>query len=461
VKFPPPFRFLVPLLLLATGLIASWLDYELNLANDLERNLSDVTAQAEATGTRLAAIAQKHLARGEMEALHDSLSAWKNEPWLQMAAVADNTGVIMASSEPAWVGRSALESPVAPAWARARQLGDKILEAAATKSDFIVSGAFPLAPESQGTRWLLEVFDRADAVAEAKEDARRQLAWGASVIAFLCFCLWSVLHFGVAARLGRLARSAREFGEGRETQIETLGGSDEVHELSQSFAEMGERLAERGREQLRLERELVDAAERERQRIGHELHDGVGQQLTAALMATNGLQDELQSTAPVLAAKVDLLGQQLRDAIASVRGLSHGLAPVPLWQSGLEHALEALAEVTQRISSVRCVFECPQPVEVRDEAAAANLYRITQEAVNNALKHASPSEIRIGLERRGDTIVLEIDDDGTGLPERMPEDSGMGLRVMRHRVEMLGGLIEQGAPPAGGTRIAVHIACPP
>lgn len=441
--------------------MASWLDYELNLANDLERNLSDVTAQAQATGTRLAAIAQQQLSQGETEALREDLSAWKNEPWLQMAAVADGAGVIMASSEPGWVGRTALDSPVSPAWDSARQGTHQVLETATTQSGVIVSGAFPLAPDSHGTRWLLEVFDRADAVAEAKEDARRQLAWGASVIAFLCFCLWSVLHFGVAARLGRLARSAREFGEGRETRIETLGGSDEVHDLSQSFAEMGERLAERGRDQLRLERELVDAAERERQRIGHELHDGVGQQLTAALMATNGIQDELQGAAPVLAAKVDLLGKQLREAIASVRGLSHGLAPVPLWSSGLEHALEALADVTERSSHVRCVFECPQPVEVRDEAVAANLYRITQEAVSNALKHAAPSEIRIGLERRGDMIVLEIDDDGTGLPEQMPEGSGMGLRVMRHRAEMLGGRLEQGAPPAGGTRIAVHLKFPP
>jgi signal transduction histidine kinase len=80
--------------------------------------------------------------------------------------------------------------------------------------------------------------------------------------------------------------------------------------------------------------------------------------------------------------------------------------------------------------------------------------------VSNALKHAAPSEIRIGLERRGDTIVLEIDDDGPGLPEQMPEGSGMGLRVMRHRAEMLGGRLEQGAPPAGGTRIAVQITCP-
>ncbi len=443
------------------GLIASWLDYELNLANDLERNLSDVTAQAEATGTRLAAIAERQLARGQLEALGENLSAWRNEPWLQMAAVADGAGVILASSEPGWAGRNVSDSAVAPAWESARQGTHHQLETAVTGGDVIVSGAFPLAPDAQGPRWLLEVFDRTDTVAAAKEDARRQLAWGASVIAFLCFCLWSVLHFGVAARLGRLARAAREFGEGRETRIETLGGSDEVHELSQSFAEMGERLVERGRDQLRLEREVIDAAERERQRIGHELHDGVGQQLTAALMATNGLQGDLQDAAPELAAKMDLVGKQLRGAIASVRGLSHGLAPVPLWASGLEDALRALAEVTARCSSVRCVFECPHRVEVRDEAVSANLYRITQEAVSNALKHAAPSEIRIGLERRGDMIVLEIDDDGAGLPERMPESGGMGLRVMRHRAEILGGRMEQGAPPAGGTRIAVHVMCPP
>lgn len=447
----------MPLLLLVLGLIASWLDYELNLANDLERNIADVTAQAEVTGSRLTALARRHLARGETEALRGSLSAWDNEPWLRMAAVTDDSGVILASSEPGWEGRVAGETPLAPAWDRARQTGNKVLESVTSNGGGVVLGAFPIASAAHGTRWLLEVFDRADTRAHAQLDARRQLVWTASVMAFFCFCLWAALHFGVADRLGRLARAVRDFGDGRATRIETMGGGDEVHELSEAFAAMGRRLADRERERRDLERRVIDSAESERRRIGHELHDGIGQQLTSALLAANSLHNDVGVSATASAEKLRHLSRQLRDTIDEVRGLSHGLAPVPLWEGGLQHALQALADSTARSSGMRCVFECPGPLAVSDEAVAANLYRIAQEAVNNALKHAAPAEIRIGLERRGDTIVLEIDDDGGGLPDTLPEGAGIGFHVMRHRAETMGGWLEHGAPPAGGTRIAVHI----
>ena len=102
---------------------------------------------------------------------------------------------------------------------------------------------------------------------------------------------------------------------------------------------MTRRLTEREQERLKLEREVIESAERERRRIGHELHDGIGQQLTATLMATNGLVDDLGSADPAMAGKAEHVGTQLRAAITEVRALSHGLAPVPLWEGGLEHAL--------------------------------------------------------------------------------------------------------------------------
>jgi signal transduction histidine kinase len=86
-----------------------------------------------------------------------------------------------------------------------------------------------------------------------------------------------------------------------------------------------------------------------------------------------------------------------------------------------------------------------------------HLYRIAQEAVNNALKHAMAKEIRLGLERREDTLVLEVEDDGDGLPDSPSAEGGIGLRVMRHRAELIGGTLEIGSPPAGGTRIACFI----
>nr|WP_246438228.1 sensor histidine kinase [Prosthecobacter vanneervenii] len=220
---------------------------------------------------------------------------------------------------------------------------------------------------------------------------------------------------------------------------------------------MTQSLADRERERIELERAVIESAENERRRIGHELHDGIGQQLTAVLLAMNGLSEELQTKFPALAERAQQTSQSLRDTMAEVRGLSHGLAPVPLWEQGLELAMQALAETTTRSSGIRCVFECPEHIPEVDEATACNLYRIAQEAVNNALKHADSQEIRIGLECRDGTLALEVDDDGCGLPEGLAERGGLGFRIMQHRTEVMGGRMEYGAPPAGGTRIAVQI----
>ena len=461
MRLPPPIRYSAPLLALVFGLAAMWLGYELNLANDLARNLDEVAAQAEATGLRMAKLAETQLARGETAALAEDLAAWADEPWLKLAALVDEKGVVLADSDRQWAGRAARDTPLAPAMKLATKSGGEAGHEETRKAaEVIVSGAYPVALGARGTGWALVVFDRADAVTAARADARRQFRWVASAITLLCFCLWAALHFGLAVRLTRLARAVRDFGEGRASDVPEVPGGDEVQELSAAFAAMGTRLAEREAERVRLEREVLETSEHERRRIGQDLHDGIGQQLTAASLATNGLITALESAAPALAPQAENLSRQLRQTIAEVRALSHGLAPVALQDDGLLHALHALADSTAHSTGVRCVFECPIPVRVPDAAVAGHLYRIAQEAVTNALKHAAPREIRIGLERRDGAVVLEVDDDGAGLPETLAAGGGIGLQIMRHRAELLGGTFAFGSPPAGGTRIACRIPLP-
>jgi signal transduction histidine kinase len=219
-------------------------------------------------------------------------------------------------------------------------------------------------------------------------------------------------------------------------------------------------LAEANAELKAMEQVLLGITERERRRIGADLHDSLGQKLTAASLTANGLLLALDSAKPELMALAESVGAQLREAIAETRALSHGLAPVPLQDDGLMHALHALADSTARTGKLRCVFECPRPVNVSDASVAGQFYRIAQEAVNNALKHASPGEIRIGIERVGDVLAMEIEDDGRGLPEPVPAGTGIGLRVMNHRVQMLGGTLEISSSPAGGTRVSCRASSP-
>ncbi|HSI14185.1 MAG TPA: sensor histidine kinase [Chthoniobacter sp.] len=217
-------------------------------------------------------------------------------------------------------------------------------------------------------------------------------------------------------------------------------------------------LAEAYAELKTMERELMAITERERHRIGEDLHDSLGQKLTAASLTANALV--LEAATPELTTLAEGLGRQLREAIAETRALSHGLAPVSPQADGLMHALRALAGSTAHSVGVRCVFECPTPVPLKNPAVAIQLYRIAQEAVTNAIKHATAGEIRIGLERAGETVTMEVEDDGVGLPENESPATGIGLRVMRHRAQIIGGALEIGASPAGGTRVSCHTQCP-
>ncbi len=455
--FPPPARYYAPLLVLIFGLAATWFDYELNLANDLARNFDDVAAQAEATGHRLATLCEYRFANDETQRAAEDLAAWADEPWLTFATLVDPSGIVIADSENQLQGREASETLLAPAMVIARDPGADETQRA---DEARVFGAYPVAMGVRGTGWMLVGFDRADAAAQARTDARRQLRWVASAIALLCFCLWAALHFGFTLRLERLARAVRDFGEGRASRIDAIPGGDEVRNLSVAFSEMSVRLEERDAERLRLEREILESSERERRRIGTDLHDGVGQQLTAASLATNGLVVALTPTAPQLAAQAENLGRQLRETMAEVRALSHGLAPVALEDDALRYALKRLCEATALSSGLRCIFECEEPMRPVDAETAGHLFRIAQEAVTNALKHAAPAEIRVGFEQQSGVLMLEVEDDGDGISDDAPPTRGIGLRAMRHRAQLIGGALEIGSPPAGGTRIRCRVKLP-
>ena len=110
---------------------------------------------------------------------------------------------------------------------------------------------------------------------------------------------------------------------------------------------------------------------------------------------------------------------------------------------------------------MRVVFlNAQSPSACANAETAGHLYRIAQEAINNALKHAAPSEIRIGLECKDGVLVIEVDDDGEGFDETATAADGIGLRVMRYRARLMESDLEIGSPPAGGTRISCRVKLP-
>lgn len=219
--------------------------------------------------------------------------------------------------------------------------------------------------------------------------------------------------------------------------------------VKQRTAKLTDEMAERER----LEKELLEISEREQRRIGHDLHDSLGQHLTGAALAAQVLEEKLQSRGLLESADANKIVELVEEGIALSRKLAKGLHPIEMEADGLMQALEELAATSSELFKISCRFECDSPVLIRDAAASMHLYRIAQEAINNAVKHARAAHIIIQLESLEDGIALRVRDDGVGLPALPAKTPGMGLRIMAHRAAMIGAEFAARREISGGTTI--------
>jgi two-component system CheB/CheR fusion protein len=196
-----------------------------------------------------------------------------------------------------------------------------------------------------------------------------------------------------------------------------------------------------------LERDVVEVASLEQRRIGQDLHDTVGQELTALNLLAGELAAALRSDPAHAALLVERIGQGLQRSQQELRTVLRGLLPVAVDSEGLMAALTDLAFRTQQERKATCTFDCPEPVSVADNVTATHLYLIAQEAVHNALKHARPRNVRIRLESNH-LMILRVQDDGSGMPAGPGPAQGLGLRIMRNRAAIIGAslTIEPGTP---------------
>ncbi|MDH3717247.1 MAG: response regulator [Planctomycetota bacterium] len=216
-------------------------------------------------------------------------------------------------------------------------------------------------------------------------------------------------------------------------------------------------IAEDVTDRKQLERELAEVTAKEQQRIGGELHDNLGQQLTGIGLLARGLQRKLNVGGSAEAATAGDLADNVAVAQQQLRTLIKGLIPVEVDSSGLMAALAQLAEQTERMCAVDCTLDCAQPVEVDGAATATNLYRIAQESINNAVRHAKARKIMIRLTSGHETLIMEIRDNGIGLSSERDEAEGMGLRIMRYRAEIVGAALNIRAAEGGGTIVTCRL----
>lgn len=214
-------------------------------------------------------------------------------------------------------------------------------------------------------------------------------------------------------------------------------------------------------ERERLERELLEISEREQRRIGQDLHDGLCQHLTGAMLAGQVLEGKLAALNLPEAADANKVVELVEEGINLSRRLAKGLYPVEIEADGLMLALEEYAETTSKLFKVDCRFECDLPVLIHEAATAGHLYRIVQEAVRNAIKHGKAKNILIRLEANEENTVLSIKDDGLGLPKPLPKKRGMGLQIMAHRSTMIGGRFTACRDAIGGTLVTCELQVEP
>jgi signal transduction histidine kinase len=249
-------------------------------------------------------------------------------------------------------------------------------------------------------------------------------------------CITLAFYFVVVWLLGRIRTMQRNLEE----------------RVRQRTVALTEEMVERQR----LEREILEIGEGERRRIGRDLHDRVGQLLTGTALASQVLKERLSKRGLPEATDLTRVISMVEEVIELTRSLSRGLDPIDV-ELGLAQGLRELSDRTSALSSVRCEFVSASDVVVADGGTAIHLYRIAQEAITNALKHADAKTIQVRLDDGPDGLRLGVSDDGIGIPPASRRRPGMGLRIMAHRASVIGGTFVARLRLGGGTEIECRV----
>lgn len=232
------------------------------------------------------------------------------------------------------------------------------------------------------------------------------------------------------------------------SRLPVYGDDREVIALTRAFNEMIDRLHRERRDSVR---RSLQAQEGERQRVAQELHDEIGQTLTAMLLqierANRAGPDELPR-------RHDELRESVRTSLDDVRRIAQRLRPELLDDLGLPSAMRALAERVSEQTGLAIDTEIESDLPELDEETELVLYRVAQEALTNTLRHASAQRVTLAVRAADGTLRLDVVDDGVGMNGARP---GAGIAGMRERALLIGGRLDVRTPPGGGTAVGLEI----
>jgi signal transduction histidine kinase len=252
--------------------------------------------------------------------------------------------------------------------------------------------------------------------------------------------------------LERTSIFAKEIGAGNfNTSFVTLSDYDT---LGKALLQMRDELKSMNEREMKLIRArasaLLEGQENERRRIIQELHDGVGQLLTAIRMRVEMLEDE--------SSLKDEIKMQINETIAEVRRISYNVMPQALVDFGLEAALRGLCDSMKRYSSLVIDFTYVRETDQKmNFDVSTALFRIVQEGLNNVVKYAQASAVNLDIIEKEDEIYLALEDNGKGFDVSKVNSAGIGLQNIRERAKLLNGNADIHSAPGEGTVIEVHI----
>jgi signal transduction histidine kinase len=263
-----------------------------------------------------------------------------------------------------------------------------------------------------------------------------------------------------SGQLRGFAKIARDATEQQRADAALRHARDEMEqrvlERTRDLVTMNTELEQTMAQRQQLERELLEISEREKRRIGEDLHDLVCQELSATALYLKSNAKKLAKENSTASAALDEAAQTVNRNVGVARDLARGLQAVELNAAGLKNALRDLAAQACEATAIKCHFKCARGVRVPDDTAALHLYRVAQEAVTNAVKHSGAKNVLISLDRDSDHICVSVQDDGKGFVPRK-RAKGLGLHMMRYRANALGGELKIERRRTGGMDITCVI----
>ncbi len=373
--------------------------------------------------------------------------------------IIDRSGVLLARSADSgrWVGRNVSANPVVAATLREREG-----ETSARGIDG-VSRQYGFARIPEVGWHLYAGFPTSEVMQPVRATFVRGFAAGVAILAGIGFAAL-MLSRAMARPINAQARAASAVAAGAFGRIDQPNGPREIVMLAESFNVMVERRAEAERRRAESERalkalseRLLEVQEQERTRIAREIHDDLGQSLTALKMDVLGL---LAAPSPRESLRNRIV-TTLDAIVVAVQRIATELRPSILDDLGLIAALESDARHFEERTGIECELSLPNELDL-DSGRAAAIYRIVQEALTNVARHANASRVELLIRPRPDDLLVAIRDDGRGITEaELDAPSSIGLIGMRERAGLAGGTVTIEGIPGRGTIVSVRIPLVP